>query len=348
MKQKWILTFLMAAMVTMSFAQTIDVSLVPYRQGDKWGYASVDNKVVIAPVYAEAAWFSEGFAAVKKGNKYGYINKQGKMLIPARFTVAKAFKKGFMPKVGSEGGDSVLFAGASMKADGYEICINTRGATLPKCPAIAENSIASNRGPVQSVQIQKNYSVLNNNGLFDKITDDYSLPGSTETYYISSKGGKYGVYNSVFEPVVPFEYDSIKRIGTNGSYLRVRKNGLFGILYGNGESRIAPENNAMDIITASDGKAYVIAHSNGKSMIKDIDNHLWQDGAFSDIVYDGANGFILTGKDNMKGYMFMDKKMIEPKYSDIRMLNGTNYLIVKNFEGKMGYVHADGTEYFVQ
>lgn len=138
MKQKWILSFLMVVMATMSFAQTIDVSLVPYRQGDKWGYATVDNKVVIAPAYAEAAWFSEGFAAVKKGNKYGYVNKQGKMVIPARFTVAKAFKKGFMPKLGSEGGDSVLFAGASMKADGYEICINTRGATLPKCPAIAE------------------------------------------------------------------------------------------------------------------------------------------------------------------------------------------------------------------
>lgn len=335
-------------MVTMLFAQTFDGSLVPYRQGDKWGYATSDNKVVIAPAYEEAAWFSEGYAVVKKGTKYGYINKQGKMVIPARFTVAKSFKKGFLPKAGSEGGDSVLFAGASLKADGYEICINTKGATLPKCPAIAENSIVSNRGSVQSVQIQKNYSVPNNNGLFDKITDDYSIPGSTETYYIATKAGKYGVFNSVFESVVPFDYDSIKRIGANGSYLKVRKNGLVGILYGNGETRIAPENSALDIITATNGKAYVIAHSNGKSIIKDVDNHLWQDGSFSDIVYDGTNGFILTGNDNMKGYLFLDKKMIQPKYSDIRLLNGTNYLVVKNFEGKMGYVHADGTEYFVE
>ena len=34
----------------------------------------------------------------------------------------------------------VLFAGASLRADGYEICINTKGETMPKCPAINESS----------------------------------------------------------------------------------------------------------------------------------------------------------------------------------------------------------------
>ncbi len=338
----------MASMLSLLFAQPIDGSFIPYRQGDQWGYATVDNKVVIAPIYAEASWFSEGYAVVKKGSKYGYINKKGKMVIPARYTVAKAFRKGFMPKAGSAGGDSILFAGASVKADGYEICINTQGVRLPKCPAIPENSVAANTLPVQTVQIKKNYSVSDNNGLFDKITDDYTLLGSTETYYIAMKAGKYGVYNSVFEVVVPFEYDSIKRVGLDGSYLKVSKSGLSGILYGNGETRIPPENNSLDVVIAADGKAYVIVHSNGKAEIKDVNNLPWIEGSFSDIVYDGANGFVLTGRDNMKGFLFMDKRMIQPKYVDIRALNSTDYLIVKNFEGKMGYIHANGNEYFVQ
>ena len=67
--------FVMTASGT--FAQQTDMSLIPYRQGDKWGYATFDRKVVIAPKYNEANWFSEGYASVKIGSKYGYINKAG-------------------------------------------------------------------------------------------------------------------------------------------------------------------------------------------------------------------------------------------------------------------------------
>jgi hypothetical protein len=59
-----------------------------------------------------------------------------------------------------------------MRADGYEICINTKGARMPKYLAIPENILAENRIPVQTVVKQKNYSVPNSTGLFDKILDD--------------------------------------------------------------------------------------------------------------------------------------------------------------------------------
>ena len=89
-----------------SFAQQADMSLIPYRQGDKWGYATADKKVVIAPKYNEANWFSEGLASVKVGTKYGYIDKEGKLVIPAKFTVAKSFRKGYVPDAKKAGGDS--------------------------------------------------------------------------------------------------------------------------------------------------------------------------------------------------------------------------------------------------
>ncbi|RYF90681.1 MAG: WG repeat-containing protein [Chitinophagaceae bacterium] len=348
MKKTMLFLCFAVASIMQSFAQQIDYSLIPYRQGDKWGYATPDNKVVIAPKYAEAGWFSEGYAAVKVGSKYGYINKAGALVIPAKFTVAKSFRRGFMPNAGKVGGDSVLFAGASVRADGYEICINSKGATMPKCPAIPENSVAENRIPVQTVVREKIYSLPNNDGLFDKIVDDYKMTNSDETYYVAVKNNRYGVFNSKFETLVPFEYDSIRLVRTNNPYLEVSKGGMFGIINGVGQMRIQPENTKVFSVQASDGKDYVIVQRGGKTYIKDPENNDIVTQGYSDIIYDGKSGFILTGEDNRRGYYYTDRRTIAPKYTDVQVVNGTNYLLVKTFNGKLGYVSADGNEYFVE
>ncbi len=348
MKKNILFLLIMLASFAEGFSQQIDLSMIPYRQGDKWGYATPDNKITIAPKYAEAGWFSEGYAAVKVGNKYGYINKAGKLVIPAKFTVAKSFRKGFMPIAGKEGGDSILFAGASVRTDGYEICINAKGATMPKCPAIPENSVAENRIPVQTVVRQKNYSVPNSDGLFDKIVDDYKMTNSDETYYIALKGNRYGVFNSKFETLVPFDYDSIHLVRTANPYLEVSKGGMFGIINGAGQMRIQPENTKIFSVQASDGKDYVIVKRGGKTYIKDPENNDIMPQGYSDIIYDGKGGFILTGDDNMRGYYYTDHRTVNPKYTDIKAIEGTNYLLVKTFSGKLGYISSAGNEYFVE
>ena len=348
MKKNILFLLIMLASFAEGFSQQIDLSMIPYRQGDKWGYATPDNKITIAPKYAEAGWFSEGYAAVKVGNKYGYINKAGKLVIPAKFTVAKSFRKGFMPMAGKEGGDSILFAGASVRTDGYEICINAKGATMPKCPAIPENSVAENRIPVQTVVRQKNYSVPNSDGLFDKIVDDYKMTNSDETYYIALKGNRYGVFNSKFETLVPFDYDSIHLVRTANPYLEVSKGGMFGIINGAGQMRIQPENTKIFSVQASDGKDYVIVKRGGKTYIKDPENNDIMPQGYSDIIYDGKGGFILTGDDNMRGYYYTDHRTVNPKYTDIKAIEGTNYLLVKTFSGKLGYISSAGNEYFVE
>ncbi len=329
-------------------AQQIDMSMIPYRQGDKWGFSDPDRKIVVAPKYDEVQWFSEGYAAVKVGSKWGYINKAGKMVIPARYTVAKSFRKGFVPRVGKEGGDSVLFAGVSVKADGYENCIDTKGNVTVKCPAIPENSVPENRGPVETVVTQKNYSVPNNNGLFDKIVDDYKIPGSDETYYIADKAGKYGVFNTKFETIIPFEYDEIRLDRKSPTpYLSVKKNGMYGIASTQGQIRILPENTNVFAVQANDGKEYIIVKKDGKTYVKDMENKLVIPDGYSDIVYDNG-GFIITGNDNMRGYYFIDNTTIAPKYTDIRSVNGTKYLMVKTFAGKTGYISSSGNEYFIE
>lgn len=331
-------------------AQQIDMSMIPYRQGNKWGFSDPGKNVVIAPKYDEVQWFSEGYAAVKVGSKWGYINKAGKLVIPARYTVAKSFRKGFLPRAGKEGGDSVLFAGVSVKADGYENCIDTRGNVTVKCPAIPENAVPENRGPVETVVTQKNYSVPNNNGLFDKIVDDYKIAGSDETYYIADKAGKYGVFNTKFETIVPFEYDEIKVMkNANVPHLQVKKNGMYGIATTQGQVKVLPDNVSLKAIDAADGKEYFIVQKDGRSYVRDIDNNLVFPGEYNHITYDANGGFVVTGSDNMQGYIFKDKRTIAPKYTEIKTVNGTDsYLLVKTFSGKTGYVSSSGNEYFIE
>lgn len=329
-------------------AQQIDMSMIPYRQGNKWGFSDPDKRVVIAPKYDEVQWFSEGYAAVKVGSKWGYINKAGKMIIPAKYTVAKSFRKGYLPREGKPGGDSVVFAGVSLKADGYENCINTKGVVTVKCPAIAENSVPENNIPVETVVQQKNYSVPNNNGLFDKIVDDYKIAGSDETYYIAQKNNLYGVFNTKFDTIVPFQYEEIRLVrNTATPYLMAKRNGMYGVISTQGQVRIQPENTSVFGVKASDGKDYIIVKRDGKTYIKDVNNNLVIPDGYADIVYDNG-GFIITGDNNMRGYYFIDNATIAPKYSDIKPVNGTRYLLVKTSAGKLGYISSSGNEYFIE
>ena len=333
-----------------SFAQTIDYSLIPYRKGNKWGYADVDKNILITPKYSDAQWFSEGLAAVKVGAKWGYINKQGKLVIPAKFTVAKSFRKGYVPNATKAGGDSVLFAGASVTADGYERCITTKGVILIKCPAINESSVAENKIPVESITREKTYSLPNSAGLFDKVIDDYKITGSDETYYIAQKGGMYGVFNSKFETIVPFEYSSVKQLKSGGSqYLQVKKADMNGIIKGDGTMDISPDYSDLKFVKGQDNIDYVIVKRDGKTYVKDINNGDIIKAGYSDILYDNNGGFVITDNNNLRGFYFADNRIVNPKYSDVKMINkGSNYLQVKTTNGKVGFINAAGNEYFVE
>jgi hypothetical protein len=348
MKLKGIFLSMFVVLGYNSIAQQTDMSLIPYRMGSKWGYASPGKQVVIKPAYDEANWFSEGLASVRIGKKYGYINKEGKLVIPARYTVAKSFRKGYVPKNDKEGGDSILFAGASLTPDGYEICINSKGIRLPKCPAINENSVMENNIPVETVVRQKNYSVPNSSGLFDKIVDDYKIEGSDETYYVAIKNNQFGVFNTKFETIVPFQYDSIKVVRNTGTpYLEVNKGGLYGIMLTDGKIAIAPESNRMVTVNTWNGNQYVIIHKNGKTYVKDLKNNDIIATGYNDIIFDNG-GFIIVDENNLKGYYFMDNTVIKPKYKEVNLINGTKYLLVKTPADKVGYINSAGDEYFVE
>jgi hypothetical protein len=360
--RNFVLSLLLAFTVPV-FAQEPDMSLIPYRQGDLWGYAAIDKSIVIKPEYDEAQLFQEGFAVVKKGTKYGYINKTGKVVIPIKYFVAKPFRLGFFEKAGgTKPGDgslnaqkAVLFAGASLQASGYEICIDTKGAVLPKCPAISDNSAAELNKPATTVTTISNYSTIQKSDLFDKITGDYKIiAGADETYYIATRNNNYGVFNNKFEVVVPFEYSLIEKINIGAMvYLKTEKAGLKGILFGTGSPYLAVENSRLELVQAKDGSNYFIFTRDGKTGVKNTKYTNIAEPVYEDIVYDAAGGgFVLTGNNNLKGFYFLNNNnILEPKYTELKTVKGGDYVLVKMqggkaTAGKWGYISSSLMEFF--
>ncbi len=333
----------LATIVSLSiYAQSSD--MVPYRTGNKWGYSTTAKEVKLSPKYDQVDWFSNGYAAVRVGNKWGYINEAGKMVIPAKFTVAKPFRKGYMPKPNSAGGDTILYAGASVRSDGYEICINTKGATLKGCPA--KNEDQENKEPIAVVDQKKTYSLPNSDGLYDQILDDYSANG--ETYYIVTKGGMYGVINSKLETVVPYSYQNISRSSAAGNtYLVVRRDAMYGMTDYAGKEVFPVTSTQLDVIDGLENKGYVIVKENGQSFVRNIDGTPMNTTGYGNIMYDKMGGFIITNDSNLKGYYFPNNTYISPKYTEITMMPGGRYLKVKTYSGEEGYISTNGDEYFV-
>ncbi|MFM6924352.1 MAG: WG repeat-containing protein [Ferruginibacter sp.] len=356
MNSKNLILVLFLAFAAPVFAQNADMSLIPYRKGDLWGYAAPDKSIVIKPEYEEAHRFYEGFAAVKKGGKFGYINKEGKVVIPFKFFSAKAFQFGFYgsdtkpnPKDKAPATQkTVLFAGASLQANGYEICIDTKGNQLAKCPAINEVVVADNDKPA-TVTVVSNYSTIQKSELFDKITGDYKIiANAEETYYIAVRNNNYGVFNNKFDVIVPFEYSSIEKINIGPMvYLKVDKNGQKGILFGTGSPYLAIENSRLDILKAANGNSYFIFTKDGQTGIKDTHYSNVVEPVYSDIAYDSTGGgFVLTASGIYKGYVFPNNRVLLPRFTEVRTIKNTDFIMVKNAAGKWGYINNDLTEYF--
>ena len=356
MNSKKLLFVLLLAFTLPVFAQTPDMSLIPYRKGDLWGYASPDKTIIIKPEYEEAQRFYEGYAAVKKAGKFGYINKEGKVVISFKYFSAKPFQFGFYgsdtkpnPKEKAPATQkTVLFAGASLQANGYEICIDTKGTQLAKCPAINDNVVTDNDKPA-TVTVVSNYSTIQKSDLFDKITGDYKIiANADETYYIATRNNNYGVFNNKFDVIVPFEYSSIEKINIGPMvYLKVEKNGMKGVLFGTGSPYFAVENSKIQEVKALNGSTYFIYTKDGQTGIKDTKYKNIVEPIYSDVMYDSTGGgFVITASNIYKGYVFSNNTVLLPRFTEVRTLKNSDFILVKNAAGKWGFINSSLVEYF--
>ena len=129
-------------------------------------------------------------------------------------------------------------------------------------------------------------------------------------------------------------------------YLIVAKDGMKGILFGNGSNYMAVENTRLDHVQSNDGMNYLIFTKDGKTGLKDSKYKIVAEPIFSDIVYQKNNGFLVTGSDGKKGFIFLNGMLLEPKFSDVNPVNGGMYVVVKDDAGKSGYISNNLVEFF--
>ena len=69
-------------------------SLIPFRDGTRWGYCNPEGKIILPCIYNNAFPFTTTGAVVVLDNKYGLIDTKGKWMIPASFDSLGAFNNG--------------------------------------------------------------------------------------------------------------------------------------------------------------------------------------------------------------------------------------------------------------
>jgi hypothetical protein len=84
--------FLPALLAALLFSTLLHAqSLLPYRDGTRWGYCNMEGKIILPCTYDNAYPFTPAGAVVVVNNKYGLIDTKGNWLIPATFDSLGSF-----------------------------------------------------------------------------------------------------------------------------------------------------------------------------------------------------------------------------------------------------------------
>lgn len=67
-------------------------TLIPFRDGTRWGYCNPEGKIILPCIYSNAFPFTPAGAVVTDNNKYGLIDTKGKWLIPAIYDSLGSFE----------------------------------------------------------------------------------------------------------------------------------------------------------------------------------------------------------------------------------------------------------------
>jgi len=70
------------------------LQLLPFNDGERYGFMDYNGHIVIPPQYEQAAFFNEGLALVMKDEHYGFIDKGNKLIVPFIYASATDFENG--------------------------------------------------------------------------------------------------------------------------------------------------------------------------------------------------------------------------------------------------------------
>ncbi|OWP64377.1 hypothetical protein CDA63_04915 [Hymenobacter amundsenii] len=213
---KFVLLLLLLALLTLgphTYAQSAapEARLVPFRQGNQWGYADHRRRLVLPARYDEAGPFADELAWVRQDSLYGYIDGAGNPVTPVQFSRAGNFHDNRATvRLGSETFD-----------------IGPSGQRLPPSAEDDFDEDPLEQGDVvrQNGKVGFRFTVgaASVPVIYDEIRDNY------HGLLFVRQGNQWGVINGKGKLVQAPQFDAIELRG-NLHYPIVRQGNRFGYL----------------------------------------------------------------------------------------------------------------------
>lgn len=321
--------------------------MIPFRQGDLWGYSDPAGKIVIQPSY-DNAWFftGDGIARVQLKGLFGFIDKTGAIKIKPQYT---------------EAGDFVMGV-ANVKLETKSFCINLEGQP-DECnapdedqytdPDTFEHFTTFSVDGKQKVIVTATGDTLE--PLFDRVefTSRYLFP-QTNHFAIVWQNGMKGAYNEQGVAIVPVKY-KVMDILDMESY-KAQENNKWGVVKYDGTIVLPFEYDSIKKVTellykedrlnkndhfivSKGGKFGVVDHANVSILKPVYDQITIPDCSCPTEYVVSQNG--LAGIYNYKGQV-----LIRLRYKKIEPFRGAKYTAVITANGKRGYISNQGFEFF--
>jgi len=236
--------------------QSTPPTLVPFRKGDKWGYADQRQRLVLPLQYDEAGPFVDGVAWVRQGELFGYINSGGSLLTPLHFTKASNFHQGR----------------ATVGLGGETFDINAGGQRLSTQPSPAPEVDVLSLGHITHQNGKLGYRFTVGDAVVPATYDE--IQETTNGLLLVRQGPQWGVINGKGKLVLPLAYDAI-RASSDVELPIVEQQGHFGYLAPDGHLLVKPKYKAAEPF--QEGVARVVTEAGQPGYIDEKGEEYFED-----------------------------------------------------------------------
>ncbi len=305
-------------------SETAEPFLIPFRQGDKFGYSDANKTIIIEPKYDEAEAFSEGLAKVGSKNKYniikyGFIKESGEVIIPLKYSMAYSFSEGF----------------ATVKIDEKYGFVDKYG----KENFLEYDDVSSFSEGLARVRLNDKYGFIDKNS---EIAIGLNYEGANSFSDELAKvilGGEIRFIDKKANIIMSYLiYDDVSSISEG--FASIRFNTKYGFIDRAGKEIISPKYGGVGLFS----EGFAMISLNGRYGF--IDRY---DKKIIPLIYEDAGRFsedLASVKLNGKyGFVNKENNVIIPfKYDESSFF--VNGLAFVKFQKKWFYIDKNGTEYY--
>ncbi len=289
------LSFLLILIVTVSCNSKKEFTLVPFSDGEKWGFKDNNKNIFLNAKYDDAYAFSEGLAAVKIDEKWGFINHNGEEIIPPiKYEKAGSFseglcmicqngKWGFIDKKGEEIIPPEKFERVGNFSEGLAMAcengkygyINKKGETVIEMKYDFARDFSNERAKVMQNQ---RFGFVDPKGN-EVVPIKYDMAGEFfNELVLTRQNENWALVDTDGEEVVKLDYNFVWDID-NGGFYKVFNNGKYGFVNQEGKEVVLlkyeyAENFENNIALIKRNGEYGIIDRSGREIIDPVFSNL--------------------------------------------------------------------------